>query len=106
MGSMYDPANDPDEAPPDGVAFVVDSDGTTRIPLAYERVYYSMNLTTIDRVKALLATLLVAATVVAGLGDVGAGVGGVRASHGAGGDLGSVGAGHGPGGDDGSVGAG
>ena len=47
-------ANDPHELPPDEIPFVVDSDGTTRIPLAYERVYYSMNLTTIDRVKALL----------------------------------------------------
>lgn len=47
-------ANEPDELPPDGVPYVVDSDGSTHIPLAFERVYHSMNLTTIARVKSLL----------------------------------------------------
>lgn len=47
-------ANDPDDLPPTGVPYVVDSDGSTRIPLAYERSWHSMDMTTIARVKALM----------------------------------------------------
>jgi len=48
---------DPDEAPPIGIPYVLDSDGVTRIYLEWAEAVYSMDLTTLTRVKATLGGL-------------------------------------------------
>lgn len=47
-------ALDPDEDPPTGLPYVLDSDGVTKLYLAWAQAVYSMNLTTLTRVKASL----------------------------------------------------
>jgi hypothetical protein len=53
-GSTITVALSPDEDPPVGIPYILDSDGSTQIFLSYVNAVYSMNLTTRARVKASL----------------------------------------------------